>query len=169
LGLIFTGPNAEHWSHRDPPLGVPGHDMRRTFKTVAASLGIPNEMSGRLLGHQPEGVSAGYEDPLAVQRAAFLAELQGKISAAIVGLLGSDPTREKIAPAPPSARDVARAAGREQYKSDQACPHGHVGLRYVSTNRCCQCVTDKNFRQKANRASARKAARRRATEKGRHA
>jgi hypothetical protein len=130
--------------------------MRRTFKTVAASLGLPNEMSDRLLGHQPEGVSAGYEDPLAVQRAAFLADMQTKVSAAIRELLGSNPTRERIAATPPSARDVARAAGAERYKSDQPCPAGHKGERYVATNRCCQCVADKNYRQKANRVNWRK-------------
>ncbi len=155
--FVFHGPNAEHWSHRDAPLEVPGHGMRRTFKTVSASLGFPNEMTGRLLGHQPEGVSADYEDALEVQRAAFLADIQTKVSAAIVQLLGSDPTRERVAPLPPSARDVARARGAETYKSDQVCPAGHRGERYVSTNRCCQCVADKNYRQKANRVGWRKA------------
>jgi integrase len=156
-GLIFYGPNADQWSHREPPMSVPGHGLRRTFKTVGASLGFPNEMTGRLLGHQPEGVSANYEDPLAVQRAAFLSEMQAKVSAAVIQLLGSDPTLEKIAAAAPSARDVARAAGAEQYKSDQTCTAGHVApLRYVATNRCCQCVTARNVRQKANRARSRK-------------
>lgn len=155
-GLIFHGANAEHWSHREPPLDVPGHGMRRTFKTVAASLGLPNEMSGRLLGHSPEGVSAGYEDPLSVQRAAFLADMQAKVSAAIIGLLGKDPTREKFKPSPPSPREVARGKGAETYKSDQACPAGHTGLRYVSTNRCVACVADKNFRQKSNRVNWRR-------------
>jgi integrase len=155
--VIFHGPNAEQWSHREPPLDVPGHGMRRTFKAVASSIGIPNETSGRLLGHHPIGVSAGYDDPLTIVRGRFLREQQARVSAEMLRLFGCDPTMEKIAPAPPPPREVARTAGREQYKSDQPCPQGHVGLRYVATNRCVQCITDRNFRQKANRVNWRKA------------
>jgi hypothetical protein len=85
-----------------------------------------------------------------------LSDLQGKVPAAILQLLGTDPTREKFKPLPPSPREVARAAGQERYVSDQGCAHGHRGERYVSTNPCCQCVTDRNYRQKANRVNWRK-------------
>lgn len=154
--LIFPGPNNEHWAHRDP-LPNSGMDLRRTYKTVASSLLIPNETSGRLLGHRPPGVSAGYEDPLEVQRAAMLRDLQGTVSARMLSLFGCDPTTEKIAPLPPSPREAARAAGRATYKSDQPCPAGHVGERSVATNRCVECVRLKNIRQKPNRARRRAA------------
>ena len=77
----------------------------------------------------------------------------------MIRLFGCDPTLDKITPPEPSPRDVARAAGLEKYQSDQPCPAGHVGLRYVATNRCCQCTLDRNFRDKANRVKWRKAAR----------
>jgi integrase len=110
--LIFPGPNAEHWPHREPPLDVPGHGMRRTFKGVASSLGIPNETSGRLVGHQPEGVSAGYDDPLTIVRSQFLREQQRRVSAEMLRLFGCDPTTLKIAakPAEPAAPSPAQIA-----------------------------------------------------------
>jgi integrase len=154
--LIFPG--SGHWGHRDP-LPARGHAMRRTYKTVAGVLGkrgISDENSAYLLGHVPPGVSAGYANQQQTVRSDLLQELQAEMSEDILRRLGADLTRERPAPQPPSAREVARAAGLDRYASDQECPEGHVGERYVTTNRCCACVTAKNFRQKANRASSRK-------------
>lgn len=40
-------------------------------------------------------------------------------------------------------RTRARAAGLNKYHSDQPCPRGHVGLRYVRKSECAQCVADR--------------------------
>jgi hypothetical protein len=87
----------------------------------------------------------------------MLRDLQGRVSERMLALFGCDPTTEKIAPAPPSPREAASAAGRVTYKSDVACPLGHVGERSVATNRCVECVRLKNIRQKPNRAKRRAA------------
>lgn len=109
---IFHGPNSEHWPHRDPPLGVPGNGMRRTFKAIAGALGIPDETSKRLQGHKLSGIGGVYDDPLEVVRGEFLREQQARVSARMLELLGSDITREKVKtppakPAGPSAAQVA--------------------------------------------------------------
>jgi hypothetical protein len=100
--------------------------------------------------------------PLAVQRATFLAELQAKVSAAIVQLLGADPTLEKIAPRPPSPRDAARAKGLLRYRGEPCDVHGDDVERSTATGRCVQSVTERNMRQAPNRKAWHKATRRRA-------
>jgi hypothetical protein len=147
----FIFPDAERWARDDLP--ATGHAMRRTYKSVASSLKILNETSGRLLGHQPPGVSADYDDPLALARSEWLRQLQRQVSGKVLALLGSDATREAIAPPPPSPRDVARTAGLLRYRGP--CQyHGPDVERSVATGRCVQCVSRKNERQAPSRKAS---------------
>lgn len=151
----FIFPGAEQWGRDD--LMATGHDLRRAYKPIAASIGLPEEISERLIGHKVGSkISKTYNDHVAVIRGPFFRDAQRKVSRKMIELFGCDPTLGKIEPPAPSPRDVAETAGLEKYQSDQRCPAGHVGLRYVATNRCVQCTLDRNFRQKANRVNWRK-------------
>ena len=147
-------PGAESW--RDD-LSATGHDLRRAYKPIAASIGLPEEISERVIGHSGTKISKTYNDHIAVIRGAFFRGAQRSLSREMIRLFGCDPTFDRTdAPLPPSPRDVARAAGLERYVSTQVCPKGHLGERYVATNRCCPCTLDRNFRQKGYRANWRR-------------
>lgn len=154
--FVFFGPNAEHWSHREPPLGVPGHGLRRTFKDVCGDLGIDEGMSERLMGHRPPAkdaskVSMDYGDQRVVQRAKFLRDMQAQVSAHFVQFMGCDPTTEKAQPLPQSPREAAQAAEALWYAAP--CQHhGETAEHSTATGRCRQCVSEKNARQAFNRA-----------------
>jgi integrase len=89
-GLIFPG--CEQAGHRDA-LPARGHALRRTYKTVATDCGVSDELSAFLLGHIPEGMSAKYALRRMLLDGPMLRRKQREISARVLALLGSDPTR----------------------------------------------------------------------------
>lgn len=50
--------------------------------------------------------------------------------------------RAEYSPKPTRSDELARArgAGLTHYHSELPCKHGHVGLRLVSTQQCCECL-----------------------------
>ena len=82
-GVIFPG--ARKWSDRLP---YKGHDLRHTYLSVAADLGI-DELQRRLLtGHSLVGISQAYVTRAIVEGGPGVREAQRKISKRIVTLLG---------------------------------------------------------------------------------
>ena len=82
-GVIFPG--ARKWSDA---LMYKGHDLRHTFLSVAADLGI-DELQRRLLtGHSLVGISQSYITRAVVEGGPGLRAAQRQISKRVVGLLG---------------------------------------------------------------------------------
>jgi hypothetical protein len=67
---------------REPELEpATGHQLRKQYKSVATSIGIPDAISGALLDHAQVGLNASYESRLAMFDA--LADAQQRISDAL--------------------------------------------------------------------------------------
>ena len=87
-GLIFPG--CEQAGHHEPTFSKAerGHSHRRTWKTVATDLGIPDEMSALVLGHIPEGMSAKYAIRQMLLQGRALRGYQRRVSARMLQLCG---------------------------------------------------------------------------------
>ena len=82
-GLVFPG--ALRWNDRLP---YQGHDLRHTFLSVAADLGI-DELQRRLLtAHSLVGINQAYVTKAIVEGGPGLRAAQRRVSARIVSLLG---------------------------------------------------------------------------------
>jgi integrase len=82
-GLIFPG--CEQAARDDLPAS--GHALRRTWKTVAAALEVPDDLSALMLGHVPEGVSQKYVLRRMLTESRTMRRKQREISARIMALL----------------------------------------------------------------------------------
>ena len=82
-GVIFPG--ARKWNDR---LAFKGHDLRHTYLSVAADLGV-DELQRRLLtGHSLVGISQSYVTRAIVEGGPGVRAAQRRISRRIVSLLG---------------------------------------------------------------------------------
>ena len=70
--------------------GLPAYGMqlRRTYRTICAELSIDEIRTHLLMGHKPQGISAGYIAKLILQSGAAIRADQVRISAYIMKLLG---------------------------------------------------------------------------------
>jgi integrase len=70
--------------------GLPAHGMmlRRTWRTVAADVGVDELVAHFLLGHIPPGISAGYVQKMILASGQGMRAAQRAVSKRIVGLLG---------------------------------------------------------------------------------
>ena len=82
--LVFPG-----CKYRQPTdrLKVQGHALRRTYRTVAADLGINPVLTSILMSHSLQGINASYINQLALSSGSGLRQAQAKISRRIVSLL----------------------------------------------------------------------------------
>jgi hypothetical protein len=83
--LVFPGCGVA--AHRDklPAYGV---ELRRTYRTIAADVGVDEMISHFLLSHAVAGILQRYVDRLALQSGEAMRQAQRKISRRIVSLLG---------------------------------------------------------------------------------
>ena len=92
--LVFPG----CWNNpaRDK-LPMRGHALRRTYRTFAHSLGIPDDIGDWLLGDAPEGIKAHYLIKWAMANNAAIVAAQHKISKAMMIALKAKPAKQKRA------------------------------------------------------------------------
>jgi hypothetical protein len=92
--LVFPG----CWNNptRDK-LPMRGHALRRTYRTFAHSLGIPDDIGDWLLGDAPEGIKAHYLIKWAMANNKAIVEAQHKISKAMMTALKAKPAKQKRA------------------------------------------------------------------------
>lgn len=90
--LIFPG--CESNLDRDK-LPVRGHALRRTYRTFAHSLKVPDDIGNWLLGQAPEGVKAHYLLKWSMANNAAIVAAQHKISRAMMAALKAKPAVAK--------------------------------------------------------------------------
>jgi len=92
--LVFPG----CWNNptRDK-LPMRGHALRRTYRTFAHSLGIPDDIGDWLLGDAPEGIKAHYLIKWAMANNKAIVEAQHKISKAMMTAIKAKPAKQKRA------------------------------------------------------------------------
>ncbi len=90
--LVFPG----CWNNptRDK-LPMRGHALRRTYRTFAHSLGIPDDIGDWLLGDAPEGIKAHYLIKWAMANNKAIVEAQHKVSKAMMTALKSKPVAKR--------------------------------------------------------------------------
>ena len=90
--LVFPG----CWNNptRDK-LPMRGHALRRTYRTFAHSLGIPDDIGDWLLGDAPEGIKAHYLIKWAMTNNKSIVEAQHKISREMMKALKSKPVANR--------------------------------------------------------------------------
>ena len=88
----FVFPHSFHHPHRDD-LPATGHDLRHTYRTVCADAGIDDVIAHILQGWAPKNISEKYVTRLVMAEGVGIRASQRKVSAKIIKLLGSDPTR----------------------------------------------------------------------------
>jgi hypothetical protein len=82
-GAVFPG--SGRWAKDDLP--ATGMDLRRTYRTIAADLGVDELIAHFLMGHAPDGVSRRYVSKLILQNGAGMRDAQGRIRHRISELL----------------------------------------------------------------------------------
>jgi integrase len=82
--LVFPG--AAQIGHRDP-LPARGVELRRSYRTVAADVGVDEMLAHFLLSHAPAGISQRYLVQMILQSGQAMRSAQRKISRRIVELL----------------------------------------------------------------------------------
>jgi hypothetical protein len=83
--LVF--PECGQVAHRDES-PARGMQLRRTYRTVAADVGVDEMLSHFLLSHAPAGISQRYVARMILQSGQAMREAQRKISKLIMALLG---------------------------------------------------------------------------------
>jgi integrase len=84
--LVFPG--AAQIGHRDP-LPARGVELRQTYRTVAADVGVDEMLAHFLLSHAPAGISQRYLVQMILQSGQAMRRAQRIVSRRIVGLLQS--------------------------------------------------------------------------------
>jgi integrase len=82
----FVFPGAAQKGHRDR-LPARGNELRHTYRTVCADLGIDDLLSHFLMGHAPAGISQGYVVRLLLTSGPAMRQAQRKISRRVMSLL----------------------------------------------------------------------------------
>lgn len=82
-------PGCAQAAHR-LPLPARGVELRRTYRTIAADLGVDEMLAHFLMGHAPEGISQRYVSRMMLAAGPAMRRAQGDISREIVRLLGID-------------------------------------------------------------------------------
>jgi hypothetical protein len=82
-----TEPTTRFGVHAPRKQPATGNDLRRTYKTIAGTCRIPDDVSAYLMGHVPEAMSQKYLLRWALSSADAVKEAQARISATIMQLL----------------------------------------------------------------------------------
>jgi integrase len=77
--------------HRDD-LPARGHDLRHSWRSLAAEIGIDDLLCHFMLGHQPRNISEKYITRLVLAAGSAVRQAQRKVSQKLVALWGADPT-----------------------------------------------------------------------------
>ncbi len=86
--LVFVG--CYQYNKTDTMLPIKGHALRRTYRSVAAELGIDPVSTHLLMNHSMQGINAQYINQMMMSGAPGLRKTQARISARIIELLGID-------------------------------------------------------------------------------
>jgi integrase len=91
---VFPAREGGHLVKRDiDDLPAVGMMLRRTWRTVAAELGIDELLAHFLMGHVPAGISRGYVAKLILTSGSAMRKAQRDVSAKIEALLAADSER----------------------------------------------------------------------------
>jgi integrase len=89
-GDLVFGRSANRNADRDN-LSAYGNQLRRTYRTIVATMGIDELTAHFLMGHRPPGVSARYVVKLQAASGGAIREAQRRVSRRIIDLWGSGP------------------------------------------------------------------------------